>query len=146
VSSFLGPSYTQASTGKTLCTPRLLPLSANTSESLRRRATGIEAYIDSNSEAVGDVAHTLALRREHLSHRAFGICSPTNSLKISNFAKTARKVPAVNYVFTGQGAQWATMGIELINSFPQFRNDILHLDKVLHGLPDAPEWSIQGTH
>lgn len=146
-SSFLGPSarsLTQASATKPPATPRLFAISANTSESLRRRATDIQTYVDSNPKVMGDVAHTLALRREHLPYRAFGTSSPSDVLKISTFLKTPRKAPSTNFVFTGQGAQWATMGVELMDAFPQFRNDITYLDKVLHELPDGPEWSIQG--
>ncbi|KAH7400779.1 hypothetical protein DE146DRAFT_653958 [Phaeosphaeria sp. MPI-PUGE-AT-0046c] len=143
--SFLGPNartQTQASTPKTPATPRLLTISANTSESLRRRVTGFQTYIESSSDAIDDVAHTLALRREHLPHRAFGVAISPDSLKISNFFKAPRKTPSINWIFTGQGAQWANMGVELVDSFPHFREDIMYLDKVLHDLPDGPEWSL----
>ncbi|ATZ48196.1 Bcpks3 [Botrytis cinerea B05.10] len=43
-------------------------------------------------------------------------------------------------IFTGQGAQWATMGSGLIRSSPIFRQSIKNLDHVLQSLPDGPEW------
>lgn len=48
-------------------------------------------------------------------------------------------------VFTGQGAQWARMGYELLRSKTNtvFSNTIAFLDKVLQELgPLAPSWSI----
>lgn len=136
--------HTQTSTPKTAATPRLFALSANTPDSLRRRLVDIQTYIDTHHDAIDDVAHTLAYRREQLPHRAFGITSSTDPMRVSNFTKISRNIPRLTWVFTGQGAQWATMGIELLNSFPQFRHDIMYLDKVLHELPHGPEWSMQG--
>ncbi|TGO92421.1 hypothetical protein BPOR_0003g00190 [Botrytis porri] len=43
-------------------------------------------------------------------------------------------------IFTGQGAQWATMGSELIRSSPIFRQSMQDLDRVLQSLPDGPKW------
>lgn len=47
-------------------------------------------------------------------------------------------------VFTGQGAQWPTMGRELIVSSPVFRQTIEQCEAVLEELPDKdrPEWSL----
>jgi acyl transferase domain-containing protein len=119
-------------------------LSANTSDSLRRRVTDTQTYLDVHPDVTNDIVHTLAHRREHLPHRAFGIVSEGSLAKISSFQKTPRNMPAINFVFTGQGAQWAGMGVELMAAIPRFREDIAHLDEVLHALPDGPEWSIRG--
>jgi acyl transferase domain-containing protein len=145
--SFLGAGAqkrNQETIPKAPSTARLLALSANTPDSLRRRVTDIQDYLDSHYDAAGDVAHTLALRREHLPHRAFGIVCRKDTVKFSNFRKVSHIAPAVNFVFTGQGAQWAGMGIELMEAFPRFLEDILHLDSVLHALPDGPKWSMRG--
>lgn len=47
-------------------------------------------------------------------------------------------------VFTGQGAQWATMGSGLVTAFPKVRAILDQLDQALQTLPsgDRPDWSI----
>jgi hybrid polyketide synthase / nonribosomal peptide synthetase ACE1 len=46
-------------------------------------------------------------------------------------------------VFTGQGAQWATMGRELILASHFAESIIDDLEKSLADLPDGPEWSLK---
>lgn len=48
-------------------------------------------------------------------------------------------------IFTGQGAQWATMGKELINLSPHVQSKLAFLDSVLASLPDSdrPSWSLR---
>ncbi|KAI9859628.1 MAG: Type I Iterative PKS [Trichoglossum hirsutum] len=45
-------------------------------------------------------------------------------------------------VFTGQGAQWASMGQELVKSSHVFSHSISLLERSLAELPDSPEWSL----
>lgn len=51
----------------------------------------------------------------------------------------------INFVFTGQGAQWAGMGKELLQDFVDFHADIKAMDSALAQLPDGPPWTIEGT-
>jgi len=48
------------------------------------------------------------------------------------------------FVFTGQGAQWAGMGKELLTDYPSFQDDIRAMDKTLAHCPDPPSWTIEG--
>ncbi|KAK7702439.1 putative PKS/NRPS-like protein biosynthetic cluster [Diaporthe eres] len=52
--------------------------------------------------------------------------------------------PRVLGVFTGQGAQWAQMGLELITTFPASKNIMERLQRRLDQLPvaDRPAWSL----
>ncbi len=54
--------------------------------------------------------------------------------------KTSREILGV---FTGQGAQWATMGRELILASHFAESIIDELEKSLADLPDGPEWSLK---
>ncbi|KAI3401844.1 hypothetical protein diail_8222 [Diaporthe ilicicola] len=55
-------------------------------------------------------------------------------------AKTSRNILGV---FTGQGAQWATMGRDLVTSSFAAEAIIDKLEQSLAQLPDAPEWSLK---
>lgn len=55
-------------------------------------------------------------------------------------AKTSRKILGV---FTGQGAQWATMGRDLVTSSFAAEAMVDKLEQSLAELPDAPEWSLK---
>ncbi|KAJ5809264.1 polyketide synthase [Penicillium pulvis] len=50
--------------------------------------------------------------------------------------------PRILGVFTGQGAQWPTMGRCLLEMSPLFRRVLEQCDEVLKALPDGPEWSL----
>ncbi|WZH49426.1 putative PKS-NRPS protein [Fusarium acuminatum] len=56
----------------------------------------------------------------------------------------SRERSGILAVFTGQGAQWPSMGRELIQSSPVFRRTIQECETVLAELPekDRPEWSL----
>ncbi|KAL3473253.1 hypothetical protein BJX99DRAFT_261561 [Aspergillus californicus] len=119
--------------------PRLLVMSANTAGSLKRKAAEIQSYAETYPERTNDLAYTLGCRRAHLAHRAFSLAGAGNSALVSERIK---QTPTINFVFTGQGAQWATMGKELIEDFPQFKNDLAHMGNVLARLPHPPVWDL----
>ncbi|PKX89195.1 lovastatin nonaketide synthase [Aspergillus novofumigatus IBT 16806] len=50
--------------------------------------------------------------------------------------------PKMFGVFTGQGAQWATMGRELMTQCPLFRESLEKCESALRALPEAPSWSL----
>ncbi|KAK2814254.1 Type I Iterative PKS, partial [Arthroderma sp. PD_2] len=122
---------------------RLLVVSAGSKDSLRDRIQSVTQYINEDPSKLHDLAHTLGIRREHLAHRAFAIAQPGEPLDTTTFQNGQAKSPALTFVFTGQGAQWAGMGKDLMHSFQEAREDIQEMDKVLQGLPDAPTWSLE---
>lgn len=105
---------------------------------------GYQHYIQAQPNKAEDVAYTLSSRREDLPYRSFGLVNDTGAVEFSNVQKAPRTTPLVNFVFTGQGAQWVGMGAQLMNAFDSFRQDIQHLDRVLQQLPDGPKWKLQG--
>lgn len=59
-------------------------------------------------------------------------------------AKLKWHTPGILGIFTGQGAQWATMGRGMMDKCHAFRKSIQACEIVLQSLPDAPEWLL--TH
>lgn len=124
--------------------PHLIVVSGHNKESLQRRIQDIADYINSNPKSVHDLAYTLALRREHHSHRAYAVIYPDTPVDLSLFqsSSTTLRSSAITFVFTGQGAQWAGMGRQLLATEPLFYNAIKKMDEVLQELADPPEWSL----
>ncbi|KAH7310210.1 putative hybrid NRPS/PKS enzyme [Rhexocercosporidium sp. MPI-PUGE-AT-0058] len=105
------------------------------------------------------LARTLSSRRSALSVKAAFVASSVEQLcsEIESKLKesesntdsplgvrSVQDSPTILGVFTGQGAQWATMGTKLISSFPYAREIIEKLDQSLASLPkaDRPQWTI----
>ncbi|KAE8368107.1 hypothetical protein BDV27DRAFT_154279 [Aspergillus caelatus] len=120
---------------------QLLVLSAKETKSLDGQIERITRYIEANTSCLKDLAFTLARRREHLPYRAFAVTDKDGSLP--TFQKAQSTAPCPVFVFNGQGAQWPTMGKELMCRFPKFREDIHRMDKILTELREAPPWSIE---
>ncbi|KAB8069924.1 KR domain-containing protein [Aspergillus leporis] len=98
-----------------------------------------------------DLSYTLANCRTRFLSRAFAVA--TNVQKevifgddLQQFAfADKKKTEALGFVFTGQGAQWARMGAELMTYNPSFLQSIKQMDTVLEELEDAPEWTLEDT-
>jgi acyl transferase domain-containing protein len=84
-----------------------------------------EKLIDMKTSTVScistaDLAYTLGSRRSALDHRTFVVSKSITDLivqlqgRLPALRRTA-KTNNVFFIFTGQGAQWATMGKELID-------------------------------
>ncbi|CAN8104631.1 unnamed protein product [Discula destructiva] len=130
--------------------PFLLPFSAHDKPTLQRNiaAHGLVAH---NYDLL-DLSYTLTHRRSVLSSKAFTVASHRtlhdtfgDVAKSFTFGKanSKSKVESIGFVFTGQGAQWARMGSELLAYSPQFLEAIHSLDNALEELSDGPEWSIE---
>lgn len=121
--------------------PQLLVVSAHTADTLRKRISQINTYINNHPNCLPDLAHTLGCRREHLQQRAFAVSRPNNlPLEETAFTGSSTTSPNVIFVFTGQGAQWPAMGKALLESFPRFKQDMRRMDEALQQLPDHPNW------
>ncbi|KAL6231642.1 hypothetical protein BDW75DRAFT_247787 [Aspergillus navahoensis] len=119
--------------------PNLFLFSANTADSLKERAAQIQSYINAYPERTNDLAYTLGCRRAHLGHRAFCL---GGSRDVTFMSQRTKQPHMINFAFTGQGAQWPTMGKELIEQFPQFKDDLAHMNNVLGQLPHPPTWDL----
>lgn len=101
------------------------------------------------------LAWTLQTRRTKLKHRVSVSATSREQLiskldsviaSIDEFQITANPAIAPNVrvlgIFTGQGAQWASMGASLLRNSTSFRGTFEALDSVLHALPHGPSWSL----
>jgi acyl transferase domain-containing protein len=120
-------------------------LSAASPEALRQRVKDVKGYMEVCSSMQG-LAYNLAVRREMLPYRTVLVGRNDNvveGLDIQQF-QASSKDPKLHFVFTGQGAQWAGMGKDLLETYEDFLADIKAMDETLQKLPDSPQWTIQG--
>jgi acyl transferase domain-containing protein len=103
----------------------LLVVSAKTSTALQSRLEALAGYLQSSDTLkLGSLAYTLAERRSHMSKRAFVIASSIDDavqqlkkpITLPNPTSSTEKAQ-IAFCFTGQGAQWAGMGLCLIDQF-----------------------------
>ncbi|UKZ47848.1 Type I Iterative PKS [Trichoderma virens] len=115
-------------------TPRLFVLSAHDEGAAKRVVEKLGIYIEQHPEVfqkrlVRDMAYTLGERRTHLQWRIAITASSCDELAnalngVGATPVVASNEPKVAFVYTGQGAQWAGMGKELMESHPVFANTI----------------------
>ncbi|KAF3925322.1 hypothetical protein ABW20_dc0108590 [Dactylellina cionopaga] len=131
----------------------LLPVSASTDTALNSRVEDLSSY-NLTTVSVQDLAYTLGCRRSHLEKRGYllvsNISKPySEDINIENL----RTIPVgfckdplpYAFVFTGQGAQWPQMCMELFGEFAVFRNAISEMDTILQELPHehVPKWRLR---
>jgi len=132
----------------------LLPLSAHTPEALRLAASSYRAFlVGKGAAALHDICFTAAARRGHHDHRLALVGRTASDLidQLERFLQGERlhpgatgrviggRRPRIAMVFSGQGAQWAGMGRELIEREPLFRETIERCDTLLRAHAD---WSL----
>ena len=99
----------------------------------------IEVYMD-------DLAFTLSNKRSMLPWKAFIVASSIQELGQNltrNLSKPVRSstAPTLSFVFTGQGAQWAGMGGELL-AYSVFEASLRRSERYLKAL--GCEWALIG--
>lgn len=126
----------------------LLPFSAHDKIALQRNIEAHGKVVDKYN--LLDLSYTLGNRRTTHACKAFTVASHktlpnafTNVDSSFTFSEKKRGVPTIGFIFTGQGAQWPRMGVELIEYSQCFRSSIRNLDRALGELNDGPDWSIE---
>ncbi|TEY69066.1 hypothetical protein BOTCAL_0117g00140 [Botryotinia calthae] len=95
-----------------------------------------------------DLAYTLGCRRSHFFNCAYTVARKEDVEEDLmeheiTFAKRG-KGGKIAFIFTGQGAQNAQMGRDLMLTFPSYIDTIRKLDHSLQSLGnDSPEWTIE---
>ncbi|KAJ6131201.1 hypothetical protein N7523_001661 [Penicillium sp. IBT 18751x] len=121
--------------------PRVLVISAKNGKSLQKRVEEIQQYAVQHPHQVNDLVYTLATKREHMVHRAFAIIDQNGD--VSEFERSRETSASIAFIFTGQGAQWAGMGRELMLASDRFLSSVRGLDRALSRLPNPPSWTLE---
>jgi acyl transferase domain-containing protein/NADPH:quinone reductase-like Zn-dependent oxidoreductase len=127
---------------------KLLPFSAHDERALLQRVSDTKTVLKSGS--LDDVAFTLGSRRSRLASCGYLLLDENDSSRVKEtegvrtLEVEPRRLP-IAFVFTGQGAQWPQMGLELFSAFPVYRQTIQKLDDHLASLPQRPSWTISGS-
>lgn len=122
---------------------RLLAFSAHSEASLNQITSKYEDVVKSESVELSDLAYTLGARRLHRNFRSFCVTDGTTYMPVPPC--TSADFKGLLFIFTGQGAQWAGMGRDLMENFPSYKKDIQQMDCWLAQTKHAPSWSIEGT-
>lgn len=135
----------------------LVVLSANSAQALAAKATTLANYLRAYPDTdLGRLARTMFQRADFLFRASFSATSTAQlAEKLESRAEALKKTlripaipkslpPRILGVFTGQGAQWATMGKELYASSSVFRKTIDRLQQSLDTLPesDRPDFTL----
>ncbi len=132
--------------------PRPLPLSARGQAALRDQARRLLSLTEGTEPHLGDLAYSLAETRARFEHRAVVVAGDTEEFLRGTRALadgeqadelvtgTADLAGKAVFVFPGQGAQWAGMAAELLDSSPVFAESIDACERALSAYVD---WSLR---
>ncbi|KAJ6013940.1 type I iterative polyketide synthase [Penicillium herquei] len=123
---------------------KLFLISANDKESLKTRIRDFGIYFEQRPEVFerslfGNFAHTLGSKLSHLTYRVALSATSLDelSIRLAQLKATPTRVlgaPTISFVFTGQGAQWAQMGLPLMDEYNVFAESMERADKHLRHL------------
>ncbi|ROV88308.1 hypothetical protein VMCG_10475 [Cytospora schulzeri] len=130
--------------------------SAFSERSLREILAAYAGFLGDRGSKIDarDLCWTLHKRRSTLPHRIAFPASSVQDLSANIALKlgensagvkalSVRKTGKVLGIFTGQGAQYARMGAELVENSGKARDIIDSLEASLNKLPDGPDWSLK---
>ncbi|KAI1172111.1 hypothetical protein F4777DRAFT_593117 [Nemania sp. FL0916] len=143
-----------------------LVFSAASGLSLTANIEAFAGMLDGKDSSMDDVenleriAATLQSRRSNFPHKlaVTGATQPRLAAKLRNLLEASppselgvrskfghgngKQTSKILGVFTGQGAQWASMGADLLHTSPTFLRSIKGLEESLADLPSPPTWSL----
>jgi len=120
---------------------QLLKISARTSTALDIITANLANYLETHNDLeLGDVAFTLQEGRKDFNHRRIVVCQDIHDT-IDTLRKNDSKRMVASYrepidrdivfMFSGQGAQYPNMGLDLYKSEPVFREHIDRCSQIL---------------
>ncbi|KAF2272823.1 putative polyketide synthase [Westerdykella ornata] len=136
----------------------VIAVSAKTQVSLTGNIERLMKYLDSHADtSLADLSYTSTARRYQHSHRIAIATTSLDQLK-KQLASRLEKVssikpigqsgpPPLAFTFTGQGASYKSMSLELYRDVPTFREHIQHLDSLAQrqGFPSFIP-ALDGSH
>lgn len=139
-------------TGRHQQGPKLLVLSAADRNGIERISGAYQQYLPKSSsgcaddEFLGDLTFSLDSHKSHLAWRSFAIAQSSAELdNVQSLLSPPTRIfshdPKVVLIFTGQGAQWAGMGRELMG-YAVFRERLHQADAYLTRL--GCTWNVSG--
>ncbi|KAI9374460.1 Choline/Carnitine o-acyltransferase-domain-containing protein [Aspergillus egyptiacus] len=140
------PAELPRSAGELSTAPQLFPISASTQASLRSVADNLKQWIAAQPRthaSFRDLVYTLSCRRTLMPWRSTIVASSYDELHTSLDELTGTRAegnPAMVFIFSGQGAQWAGMGRELLGQ-PIFEKSIARSEDILRDL--GAKWSLK---
>lgn len=132
-------------------TPQIVVFSTHDKAGLDRTAEKWESYLKARAvrkpyTTVQDIAFTMCTRRSQLAFRSFVVADSIEQLQstlvegLPSISRAGRKHQnQLAFIYTGQGAQWARMGMELLD-VPAFAESMEHSHRILQSL-DCP-WNL----
>jgi monodictyphenone polyketide synthase len=122
----------------------IVAVSAKTKASLTGNLENMIGYLDQNpAVALGDLSYTTTARRYHHQYRLAVGTSNIEHLKkqlttcldaVETLKPTGKSdLPQIAFTFTGQGASYKSMSLELYSEAPEFRRHVQHLDSLAQG-------------
>lgn len=149
-----GHAHVNGSPSQPTVTPRLVILTSSDEDGVARQAAALSSSplsTHSNSHLpLDDVIYTLNMHRTMHDWKSFAVlldADATTALATlpSSLSKPfkAASPPNLGLVFTGQGAQWSRMGLELLQ-WPVFRASLQKSQKYLRMF--GCEWPLLGEY
>lgn len=142
-----------ATNGAASATTTLYAISAAHYDSLRTLALRHADLLKTPGASLDDVAFSAFTRRSHYKHLLAVVGENAEDIagRLRRFASgevdqetlsatvTTRKNPKLAFIFSGQGGQWARMGLQLLRRETVFRESMEEIDDLFRQLAD---WSL----
>ncbi|MBI5563327.1 MAG: acyltransferase domain-containing protein [Chloroflexi bacterium] len=123
---------------------QVLTLSAKSAAALKSQAAQFERHLQHSTDSFADVCFTANTGRSHFAHRLAVIASTPDearerltafmtgrdNVNVFNGHRLDANPPAVAFLFTGYGSQYADMGRQLYDTQPTFRAAIDRCDAI----------------
>lgn len=140
-------------TNENIIRPYLIPLTSHSETAGKLLVDRFADYLGEHDDvSVQSFAHTLSTRRSMHDQRTF--VTGATPAELRSALEDIKQDPAwtserpvqrrVAFSFSGQGAQYPKMAVELIDQCHSFKHSMLRCESILSQLPDGPDWSLIG--